>query len=689
MHQVTLFYKFVLPVIYTFILFFSSGCYLQAVADPTIPIKGAVYHVHQSDGSHKTYFDVVVGHSFIGNLPEDIDSISVTGPNGILPIEKDDFNYNPKSRDFWLIRPGLPQLGKYTFKIVSGNFIGSASDTQSFVFTIPIPDISKLKPTLAETISCRTPAFSWASIIGSNPLFYQLQIRDINRKYVYKTGYNKDMLTVKIPPGLLNPGMAYQWRIRVADGRDWITLNNRSQSRWVTFTMDEMVKPCNYQYSVPLEVDDGWKVASLEDAGINSDKINALMNTILDGNIDNIHSVLVVRNGKIVLEDYFYGYAPHQIHSVMSVSKSISSILIGIGNDQTKIPSVDKKIYELFHTNRDITWDELKKMIRLKHVLNMTAGLDWNDIDYPDTDSRSTTGAMVRSDDWIDFVLSRKAINTPGKTFVYSNGLTILLGEILRNATGMHADKFAEEYLFKPLGISEFNWQKLQDGTVITAWGLSLKPRDMAKIGYIMLKGGKWKGQQVVSSTWVKESTQAHLEGDIVLGSGYGYQWWRGHTFINDKRIETFYAAGKGGQYIFICPELDLIAVFTSKDLGNPNGEILPQNIMVKYIIPATQPPSSPMGTVNLDESLIETYVGDYEYKKLKIMLTIFREGDKLLFRNNRETGELIPETKTQFIGTSKVIGDFKAYFSNDEKGEVYFLTIHYGFRIWQFDRVN
>ena len=113
----------------------------------------------------------------------------------------------------------------------------------------------------------------------------------------------------------------------------------------------------------------------------------------------------------------------------------------------------------------------------------MTAGLDWNDRDYPDTDPRSASQAMIRSHDWIKFVLEKKVIDTPGKKFIYSNGLTMLLSEILRNATGVYADKFAEKYLFGPLGISDFSWQKLPEGTVITAWGLKLRPRDMAKIG--------------------------------------------------------------------------------------------------------------------------------------------------------------------------------------------------------------
>jgi CubicO group peptidase (beta-lactamase class C family) len=320
----------------------------------------------------------------------------------------------------------------------------------------------------------------------------------------------------------------------------------------------------------------------------------------------------------------------------------------------------------------------------------MTAGLDWNAWDYSDTDLRNSTNAMTRSDDWIKFVLERKVIDTPGKNFVYSNGLTVLLGEILRNTTGLYADKFAEEYLFGPLGISDFSWQKLPDGTINTAWGLKLRPRDMAKIGYMILKGGQWNGKQIVSPAWVKESTKAHVEEDILLGSGYGYQWWRGRTFINNQNIEIFYAAGKGGQYIFVCPSLDLVTVFTSKSGENPFGEFRPQIIMVKYIIPAVLTPSPPRRTIKLDSKMVEKYVGDYDFQILNIPLTIFKEGDTLFFKSpDEEKGELFPATETQFFGTSKKIGDFQVNFFKDKKGEIKHFIVQVGFGIWQFDKIK
>jgi hypothetical protein len=158
---------------------------------------------------------------------------------------------------------------------------------------------------------------------------------------------------------------------------------------------------------------------------------------------------------------------------------------------------------------------------------------------------------------------------------------------------------------------------------------------------------------------------------------------------MNNKSIETFYAAGKGGQYIFVCPALDLVTVFTSKPEDHSMGELKPQIIMVNYIIPAILPPLPSRRTVKLNSNLLETYVGDYEYQRLKIPLTIFKKGDNLFFRNAQETGVLFPETATQFYGTSKEIGDFQANFFKGKKGEITRFIVQVGFGIWQFDKIK
>jgi CubicO group peptidase (beta-lactamase class C family) len=444
-----------------------------------------------------------------------------------------------------------------------------------------------------------------------------------------------------------------------------------------------------YAYQVPEKTDDGWEVSSLSREGVDTGKINELMHRILDEDIKNIHSVLLVKKGKLVLEEYFHGYEHDTKHIMASASKSITSVLVGMAINQKMISSVDTKVYEFFPEHQDTKWIDQKYDIALKHVLTMSAGLDWNAWKYSDYDRRNTTTAMAQSDDWIKFVLNKKNLEAPGKYFTYNNGLTMLLGGIIKNTTGLKADEFAEKYLFDPLDISDYSWAKSPDGAVNTAWGLSLTPRDMAKIGYLFLKKGSWKGKQIVSRAWVSESTRPYLTRDVLFGSGYGYQWWNGKTVINKQHIETFYAAGHGGQYIFICPELDLVAVITSKYLGNTFGEFRPQIILVNYLLPAVLPPFQPRKAIELGHKDLDAYIGKYQYKKWKLNLTVRKEGDKLYCKFLGKKFEIFPQKESQFSGFVKEIGDVKIKFIKDGKQNLDYLLVYFGFANLQFDKIK
>jgi CubicO group peptidase (beta-lactamase class C family) len=445
----------------------------------------------------------------------------------------------------------------------------------------------------------------------------------------------------------------------------------------------------DYTYQVPEKIHDGWEYSDLKAEGVDPNKINELMGNILKGDIKNIHSILLVKNGKLIFEEYFYGYNRDTKHIMYSASKSITSILVGIAMDQKMIPNVDQKAYEFLPDYKGTKWVDQKYDITLKHMLTMSAGIDWKDWKYPIRDGRNSTGAMVRSSDWIKFVLDRDMIERPGDRFNYSDGLTMLLGVIIKNSTRMYADEFAEKHLFTPLGISDYSWKNSPGGSVITAWGLSLRPRDMAKIGYLFLKNGRWKGKQIVSQKWVNESTKTHMT-DVELGSGYGYQWWCGKTNINNQVIEVYYAAGMGGQYIFVCPSLNLVAVITSSTIGNPLGELRPQVMMTDYILPAMLPPAPSRKTIKLDPKTVDRYVGKYKSNLSNLALTIFRKGDKLFVTTPyRKIVELFPESEYRFFGISKEIGDIQLDFTNDEKGNIQKVIVHFGFGQSQCEKIE
>jgi CubicO group peptidase (beta-lactamase class C family) len=199
---------------------------------------------------------------------------------------------------------------------------------------------------------------------------------------------------------------------------------------------------------------------------------------------------------------------------------------------------------------------------------------------------------MASKADFSRYVLERPVAMPPGTKFVYNSGISLMLGEIVRKVSKLPADKFAERYLFSPLGITNYYWQKAPNGVVNTLGGLWLRPRDMAKIGQLFLNGGRWNGKQIVSEEWVKESTKQQVgAGQLPAwfsADGYGYQWWLGSFQVRGQTFESYSARGQGGQFIIIFPALQTVAVFT----GWNDNELLgqPLDMIRKYILPATMP---------------------------------------------------------------------------------------------------
>ena len=343
-------------------------------------------------------------------------------------------------------------------------------------------------------------------------------------------------------------------------------------------------KKIQYTYNVPDKTNDGWETAEPEEVEVDSDKINHLIRDILNHKFINIDSVLLVKNEKMFLEEYFGEYDRSTLHELHSVSKSITSILIGIAIDKQMIPDVDTKAYTYFPEYKGTRWIDNKYNINLKHILIMSAGIDWDEHTKSLNELDNDIVGLIYSDNWIKYVLNKKVVEPPGLQFNYSGGLNILLGGVIKNTSGIYADKFAEKYLFSPLDIDNYAWQRHSDGTINTQGGLALTPRAMAKIGLLMLNNGKWEGRQIISKEWVDESTKGHID---IGRYDYGYQWYRGKIKAKGKNHEAFWAWGRGGQLIYIFPKLDLVAVFTSNPYDNSKGLFRPFKMLKKYILPA------------------------------------------------------------------------------------------------------
>jgi CubicO group peptidase (beta-lactamase class C family) len=244
---------------------------------------------------------------------------------------------------------------------------------------------------------------------------------------------------------------------------------------------------------------------------------------------------------------------------------------VGIAIDQRFIAGVDQRVGGFFPDRSFANWDTAKQAMTLENLLTMTTGLDWPEAD-------ATFRQLYGSRDWVKFVLDEPMRSSPGSQFLYCSGCSHVLSAILQRQTGMNTRDFAQRELFEPLGITDAAWDTDTTGTPIGGWGLQLTPREMAKLGYLYLNGGRWDGRQIVSTDWVKTATRKHTGTDSDLG--YGYQWWI------YPRWGAYAALGRYGQTIFVIPNLNLIVVTTAALEGHdPIFDLIEE-----YIVPAVEP---------------------------------------------------------------------------------------------------
>ena len=348
-----------------------------------------------------------------------------------------------------------------------------------------------------------------------------------------------------------------------------------------------------YAYQIPAKLDDGWECADLKDVGINKEKIFEVIDQITKGKYKDIHSLLIVKDGNLVLEEYFAAEGKivgsfvnqvfrDRVQMLASVTKSVNSALIGIAQEQGFIKELDTPAFGLFPEYSELITGG-KERIQLKHLLTMSAGFHWNELVIPYSNPQNDAMVMHQGKDLIRYCLEKSIVQKPGEKFVYHSGLSVILGEILKRSVGVPGERFAEEHLFKPLGISAYEWSKTPDSLLKTGGGLALRPRDMAKFGQLYLSKGKWNGKQIVPEKWVKESTRSHIK---TTSGAYGYQWWLRSFKLNDRQIDSFYAIGNAGQFIFVFPELDMVVVSTAQNYDRGWSRRF-YEMLGSYILPA------------------------------------------------------------------------------------------------------
>ena len=350
---------------------------------------------------------------------------------------------------------------------------------------------------------------------------------------------------------------------------------------------NEQERQREYTYTRPPQLDDGWETSTPAAEGIAPEAIHAMGESILNGAYEKQKSVLIVRNGRLCVEEHFYGSRREHVCMVQSVTKSVTSMVFGIAVDRGIVPGIDAPVHRFFPEHAQRKWIREQYPINVRHLLTMSAALEWNETSsYLDRTNDNT--AMNRSGDWIGYTLDRNRAGMPGEAFSYTSGLSLLLGGILKNASGRYVDELAREYLFEPLGIDNWEWVTDDDGTRHTGGGLRIRPRDLAKLGQVMLDGGVWRGRRVLSESWIRESTSRYLttvrpEGEF----GYGYQWWLARHRVAGHTFETFTGRGYGGQRIEVIPELSLVVVLTADDYEGDRART--DTLIRNHVVPAVQ----------------------------------------------------------------------------------------------------
>jgi CubicO group peptidase (beta-lactamase class C family) len=355
-----------------------------------------------------------------------------------------------------------------------------------------------------------------------------------------------------------------------------------------------------YVYEQPESVDGDWAVGTLEDVGIGEGPICEAVQRILDGTYERVHGLLIIKDGLLVLEEYFRGspylsptnwggqeiqFSRTRVHNLGSLTKSITSVLTGAAIANGFIADVEQCMMPYFPEFSDLSTPE-NEAITIEHLLTMTPGWDWDESTLWVSENDMVQFNVARSP--LRYLISQPSESEPGATWTYNGAAVTLLGKILERASGFTVERFANEFLFGPLGIRSYSWPTMRSDLIATHGDLKLRPRDIAKIGRLMLNDGVWNGERLLPEGWVEASVSACYEFKPGEGffeyTDYGYLWWLMDVPVGGARVASYTAAGWGGQRLIVIPDYDTIVVFTG---GNYDSYEPVDEMMVRHILPA------------------------------------------------------------------------------------------------------
>ncbi|MFS8114586.1 serine hydrolase [Rhizobium jaguaris] len=349
--------------------------------------------------------------------------------------------------------------------------------------------------------------------------------------------------------------------------------------------------------SLPEAVADGWTSSIPEEHGFDADRLRGIGSHFEAWAAANAHAVVIARHGKLVYERYFTGedrawatplgrvsYHAGLRHDLRSITKSITSLLVGIAIENGWITDLDIPVFSFFPDHGDLRTPE-KDRITLRHLLTMSAGLAWSE-ELPYSNPANSERRMMEAPDQHRYVLEQPVARPAGAVYTYNGGLTALLGAILDRASGRQPDQLAKEFLFSPLGIDDVEWIRYPNGTPNVTSGLRMRPRDVAKIGQLILNKGSWNDARIVSPTWIDQATSPQIQGECLYF--YGFQWWLGRSLIDRQEVSWSAAVGWGGQRLYVIPSLDMTIVALAGLYDNPALQpAVGDTVLRRFALPA------------------------------------------------------------------------------------------------------
>ncbi|MGC2777182.1 MAG: serine hydrolase [Bradyrhizobium sp.] len=334
-----------------------------------------------------------------------------------------------------------------------------------------------------------------------------------------------------------------------------------------------------------------------------ADVTRRLDRAIAERRIWNIHGLLVVQHGRPIVERYFEGqdrtrgvgdlgtvtFTAETLHDLRSCSKSIVALLYGIALQQGKVPAPDQPLLSAFPEYRDLA-DPARSQLTVHHALSMTMGTDWDESSLPYADPLNSEIAMDNAPDRYRYILERAVVDAPGTHWTYCGGATALLARLIAKGSGQSLHGFARAHLFEPLGMGPTEWAAGPDGEPFAASGARMSMRDLARIGALMLSGGRIDGQQIVPAEWITRCTTPMVSADELRR--YGYQWFLVDVAFGKPRgwavgrLERMWMAqGEGGQRLFIIPALQLVIAMTAGNYGTEDQGIPPTRVLREIVL--------------------------------------------------------------------------------------------------------